>query len=710
MNADSKDRSGRYLDGQSIKILSVEDNPGDVRLLQEVLKGVASFKFEWISVANLENAIQTLADAHFDVILLDLSLPDSFGIETLGKIKPHAPGTPIVIMTGVDNEKIALDAVREGEQDYLVKGHVDGNTLSRVMRYAIQRKQSQEALQESEERFSLAVKGSNDGVWDWNLKTNQIYLSPRWKEILGYTDGEITNTPEEWMSRIHHEDLALVKTKITDHLKGLTPNFKSEYRIRHKNESFRWVLSQGLAIRDAKNQAYRMAGSQTDVTDRKQAEDQLAYNAFHDSLTGLPSRPLFINRLRQALQRLQRVPDYIFAVLFLDLDRFKIVNDSLGHLVGDKLLISVGHRLEACIRKVDTISRIGGDEFLVLQDRISGIEDAVRIAKRIKNDLEASFYVDGNEVFTRASIGIAVSSTNYKQPEDMIRDADTAMYRAKSLGGGNYQLFDPNMHTKAVALLQLESDLRRAVNQNDFVLHYQPIISLESGKILGLEALVRWPHPQKGLVMPQEFINLAEETGLIIPMGEQVLKVACAQLRLWQNEFPINPPLSMSVNISYKQLLQGDLVELVDRVIRESKIERHSLCLEITESGIMKNPDLVISIIKELKNLSVKVHMDDFGTGYSSLYYLHRFEIDQLKIDRSFVSHIGAAGEKLEVLQSMITLAHNLNIGVIAEGIETAEQLNYLRQMKCESGQGFLFCHGEEERVITPLLKKGKIN
>ena len=509
------------------------------------------------------------------------------------------------------------------------------------------------------------------------------------------------------MDQIHHEDLELIKTKIADHLKGLTPYFKSEYRMRHKDKSFRWVLSQGLAIRDAQGNATRMAGSQTDVTDRKLAEKQLAYNAFHDALTGLPSRALFIDHLGQALKHLERIPNYIFAVLFLDLDRFKIVNDSLGHIVGDKLLISVARRLEMSIRKMDTIARIGGDEFIILQDRISDVTDSIRIAERIKRDLDASFYVDGHEVFTRASIGIAISSPDYKRPEDMIRDADTAMYRAKSSGGGNHQLFDRNMHTKVVALLQLENDLRRAVNQNNFVLHYQPIISLESKKFLGLEALIRWPHEKKGLVMPLEFIYLAEETGLIIPMGEWVLRTACAQLRRWQKEFPMNPPLNISVNVSYKQFVQSEIIELVARVIKETGIEPGSLSLEITENNIMKNPDLIAPLIGELKNLRVQVHLDDFGTGYSSLYYLHRFQVDKLKIDRSFISNIEIAGDKLEVLKSIIALAHNLKIEVIAEGIETAEQLNYLRELKCEYGQGHLFSKAKEEQEIAPLLQKG---
>jgi diguanylate cyclase (GGDEF)-like protein/PAS domain S-box-containing protein len=689
---------------QIIQILSVEDNPGDVRLLQEVLKSVRSIRFEWIAVANITEALQKIAGGHFDIILLDLSLSDSFGLETLTKVKLHARETPIVIMTGLNDEKIALEALGKGAQDYLVKGQVDGNALARVIRYAIQRKQTQEALLESQERYILAVKGSNDGVWDWNLETDRIYFSPRWKEILGYTDDEIGSTPTEWMSRVHEDDVALVKNGIDQHVKNLVPYIKIEYRMRHKNGDWRWILTKGLAVRNTQDIAYRMAGSQTDVTDWKLAEEKLVYNAFHDALTGLPSRPLVINRLARAMKRLERIPDYIFAVLFLDLDRFKIVNDSLGHASGDKLLMEVGQRLETCVRKSDTIARVGGDEFIIVCDHMKNVSDAIRVAERIKTELSNSFYVDGHEVFTRASIGIVVGTAEYHDPEEMVRDADTAMYRAKSLGGGDYQLFDRNMHARVVELLQLENNLRRAVNQNDFTLHYQPIVSLESCKILGFEALIRWPHKEKGLLMPSEFIYLAEETGLIIPIGEWVLKTACAQLSRWQKEFPADPPQTVSVNVSYKQFLRTDFVETVAQILKQTDIKPNSLCLEITESGIMKNPDLFIPLISNLKKLDVQIHLDDFGTGYSSLYYLHRFKVDKLKIDRSFVSNISAPDENFEVLRSIISLAHNLKIDIIAEGIETVIQLNLLRELKCQSGQGYLFSKPRDCEAITALI------
>ena len=699
------------MENLAVTVLSVEDNPGDIRLLQEVLKDIKYIQFEWVSVINLTEAIEKVAKSSFDVILLDLSLPDSSGLQTLITIKPHAKGTPIVIMSGLDNEKVALESLDLGAQDYLVKGQVDGNTFARSIRYAIHRRQIQEALQESQERYALAVQGSNSGVWDWDLKMDQVYYSSRWKEILGYTGNEIGNAPNEWMDRIHREDVAMVKDAIEKHLKNLSPHIKVEYRIIDKNGDWRWVLTQGLALRDADGKVYRMAGSQTDVTDRKMAEEKLIHNAFHDALTGLPSRLLLMNRLALNIERLNRFPDYCFAVLFLDLDRFKIINDSLGHILGDQLLVEVSRRFQASVRGIDTITlaRVGGDEFIILTDQIKGAMDAVTIADRIRMELESPFNLEGFEVYTRASIGIAFSNAAYKKPEEMIRDADTAMYRAKNLGGGCHQLFDQDMHIKAMAILELENNLRRAVKHNDFILHYQPIVSLTNGRIVGVEALIRWPYGDKGFIPPSEFINLAEETGLIITMGEWVMKTACLQLKQWQQEFPSDPSFSMSVNVSYKQFMRDEFIEIVERILKETGIGQ-GLCLEITETGIMKNPDVIIPLINRLKALNVQIHLDDFGIGSSSLYYLYQFNIDKLKIDRSFVSHVSSEGKNLEILNAIISLARNLDIEVVAEGIETQVQLKYLRDFNCQWGQGYYFSKPMDKEKVTSLIKNGPID
>ncbi len=445
------------------------------------------------------------------------------------------------------------------------------------------------------------------------------------------------------------------------------------------------------------------------ITDRKNFEKQLLYDALHDALTGLPNRNLFMNRLSHAIELAKRRDDYLFAVLFIDLDRFKVINDSLGHIVGDQLLIAISRKLEACLRSGDTVARLGGDEFAILLEDINGIEAATALAERLQRELSIPFYLDHQEVFVTLSVGIALSTTGYHLPEELLRDADTAMYHAKSLGRARYELFDQQMHDRAVALLQLDNDLRRAVERQEFILYYQPIVSLITGHITGFEALIRWQHPQRGLVPPDEFITLAEETGLIIAIGDWLLREACTQAQRWQQQFPKASPLTISVNLASQQFSQPQLVEKVGKILAETGMAPGTLNLEITEGTIMENIQLSKDIFVALKRLNLQLCIDDFGTGYSSLSYLHRFPIDILKVDRSFVNTInphtdshGATG--IEITQTIIMLAHNLELSVVAEGIETIEQLQYLRERNCEYGQGYLFSHPLPSHEVEALL------
>jgi diguanylate cyclase (GGDEF)-like protein/PAS domain S-box-containing protein len=567
-------------------------------------------------------------------------------------------------------------------------------------------KLADEALRKSEERYVLAARGANDGLWDWDMKSNLIYYSPRWKSMLGYEEDEISDSPEEWLGRIHPDDRVKVETKISAHISGHTPNFQSEYRILHKDGTYRWVLTRGIAVHDPKENAYRMAGSMTDITERKMAEAQLIFDALHDSLTGLPNRALFMDRLGHAVNREKRNKEYLFAVVFLDMDRFKVLNDSLGHSLGDELLIAVSQRLEESLRPDDTVARLGGDEFAILLEDLKDKKEALLIAERIQEKLSLPFNLDGREVFTSASIGITFSTTGYENPENLLRDADIAMYHAKSIGGACYAVFDKSMYANAVARLQLETDLRQAIKQNEFCLHYQPIISLRTGRITGLEALIRWQHPERGLINPSEFIPMAEETGIIVPLGEWVLYEACRQLSIWQKQFPNNSSLTVSVNISSKQLLPN-LIDHIKKVIQKTGIEPGTLILEITESMIMENAEMVAPILLELKEMDVKLHIDDFGTGYSSLSYLHRFPIDVLKIDRSFVSRLGFNEDHMEIVKAIATLAHSLDMDIIAEGVETEEQIIKLRELQCEYMQGFFFSKPLNSKQIEELLKQG---
>ena len=434
------------------------------------------------------------------------------------------------------------------------------------------------------------------------------------------------------------------------------------------------------------------------------AEKRLQYEATYDMLTGLPNRTFFMKRLGSAIERARKDAGYTFAVLFLDLDRFKNVNDSLGHSIGDQLLKKVAGRLQAHIHPTGSVARLGGDEFAILLENIAGSGTAVEAAERLQEVLQAPLRLYGHELFTTASIGIVVEPRGYDDPDELLRDADTAMYRAKEGGKAHHVLFDVAMRVRAVSLLRLETDLRRAVEQGEFLVYYQPVVWLASGRVVGFEALVRWQHPERGLVLPSEFIPLAEETGLIIPISLFVLREACQQLVLWRSRFPDHRPLTISVNLSAVQLAQPDLVDRITEILEETGLDGRDLCLEITESAIMRDEAAAAATFSRLKDLGVRIHVDDFGTGYSSLAALHRYPVDALKIDRSFVSSMETSGEKAEIVHTIATLAHQLGMKVIAEGVENTEQLERLREMGCDRGQGYLFSKPALGEVAEAIL------
>jgi diguanylate cyclase (GGDEF)-like protein len=423
----------------------------------------------------------------------------------------------------------------------------------------------------------------------------------------------------------------------------------------------------------------------------QESKDHFRHAAFHDALTHLPNRALLAENLRFVMERAKQHEVYQFAVLFLDLDRFKNVNDSLGHTIGDQLLIAMARRLESCIREVDMVARLGGDEFAILLDGIPNSGEATNMAKRIQEQLQSPFNLSGHEVFTTTSIGIALSSTGYDHPENMLRDADTAMYRAKAQGKACYEVFDKGMHARAVYLLQMENDLRRALEREELRVYYQPIVSLENGQLAGFEALIRWQHPERGFINPADFIPLAEDTGMIAPIGLWILRRACQQLAQWQWRSPAYRSLFMSVNLSGKQVAEPDLVSQIREILEETHVDARHLKLEITESVVMESAELAAQLFKRLKALGVQLSIDDFGTGYSSLGYLHRFPLDTLKIDRSFVGRIGEAAENIEIVRTIVSLADNMGMDVVAEGVETLGQLAQLRKLNCQYGQGYLF-------------------
>ncbi len=559
-------------------------------------------------------------------------------------------------------------------------------------------------LEANSERHTLIASSSNDGIWDWDLKTNKVFFDERWRAIIGYgADDELTDSMDEWLDRIHAEDLELFKTEIEASLTGWTAAFKNEHRLQHHDGSYRWILSRGMAARHDDGTVYRVAGSIIDITDSKGAEQQLLHNAFHDVLTGLPNRALFMDRLKRSLNRAKYRPDYLFAALFLDLDRFKVINDSLGHQVGDELLIGIARRLEKSMRPGDMIARLGGDEFAVIIDNLKSPDDAIQAADRLHQEMSVPYVLSGREVYASASIGVALSQSQHDNAQDFLRAADTAMYHAKSRGRGCVELFDTEMHARALGQLQIETDLRRALQREELRIFYQPIVSTDTRQVRGFEALVRWEHPEHGLLSPARFMPVAEETGLVIPIDQWVLHDSCLQLRDWQQEFPMNPLLSVSVNLSGKQFAHPDLCDKVRAILDETGIIPLSIKLEITESSLVENPDAAAQILRQLKDLGVRISLDDFGTGYSSLSYLHRFPIDVLKIDRSFVNRMSVS-KNSEIVRTIITLAINLGMEVIAEGVETEEQVAQLASMHCDYVQGYLFAQPMRADAVHELL------
>jgi diguanylate cyclase (GGDEF)-like protein/PAS domain S-box-containing protein len=571
------------------------------------------------------------------------------------------------------------------------------------------RSKSEEALRESEERYALAAQGSNDGLWDWDLLNNVIYFSSRWKSMIGYAEDAIGNQPEEWLSRVHPDDRPELEVKISAHISGHNPHFEHEFRIMHMDWTYHWMLTRGLAVRNAAGQAYRMAGSQTDITPNKTATEQLVYNAFHDALTDLPNRSLFTNRLQHVITTSARRGDLLYAVLFLDLDRFKVINDSLGHQVGDRLLVAVGNKLTECIRPGDTVARLGGDEFSVLLENIHDLTDAVDVADRIHHKLLTPIMIEGHGVYAAVSIGIALGSELYERAEQVLRDADIAMYEAKKRGSACSEIFDTRMHASILDRIKLESELHGVLERNELTLVYQPIVDLSTQRLTGFEALVRWNHPTRGLVYPNEFISLAEETGMIVKIGEWILREGCRELVELQKRMPADPPLKMSINISGKQFSQENLGDMVAGILTETGLLPHSLAIEITESMLMENVDVAISTMHKLRAMGVHIHIDDFGTGYSSLSYLHSLPIDALKIDRSFINKLTAKGENQEIILSIMSLAKSLNFSVIAEGVELDHQLKQMQDLNCQFGQGFLFSKPMEPNAIDAWVESEEL-
>lgn len=671
----------RHLDPLHIKLLLVEDDEDDYFFFEDLLDDFQSIQFDLDWADTYDKGLEAVQRHQHDIYVFDFRLGSRTGLDLLEEVVALGHRIPIILLTGQEDREIDLAAMTAGATDYLVKGMITSALLERSIRYAINHTRTLVALQEREEQYNLVAQASNDGLWDWNLQTHQVYYSPRWAAIIGQAEAALQPSIQEWFDRIHPEDKERFRIDLRRHLRRETTAFECQYRMLHRDQSYRWVSSRGMAVFGPKNRVVRMAGSHTDLTN---------HVALYDHLTGLPSRALFLDQLHRTLTRVNRQTNYLFAVLFLDCDRFKVINDSLGHAIGDQLLIEVAQRLTAALRPGDVIARLGGDEFAILLENIAGQDQAEQVASRLNRELEKAFELQGHTVYISASIGIALNSDHSPQAENLLRDADNAMYRAKALGKSRYVVFEAAMRDRVQALLRVETDLRAAIANQEFQLYYQPIISLKTHEIVSLEALIRWQHPQRGLISPQEFIPVAEETGLILAIGQWVLEESCQQLWQWHQTLTEMPPLSISVNLSRKQFSQASLGKQIQSILSETGVSARHLKLEITETMIMENEVMVSELISQLRALGLQLQIDDFGTGYSSLSFLHNFPLDTLKIDRSFIEGLVTDTEKSEIVRTMITLAHNLGMTAIAEGVETQAQLQWLQQHHCDCVQGYL--------------------
>ena len=634
-------------------------------------------------------ALALLEQQPFDLVLLDVEMPGMSGLDVLGQIRLRHSRTslPVIMVTSKSAGDDIVEAFRLGANDYVTKPIDFPVAVARISTH-LSHKWVVEDLRDSEERYALALHGANDGLWDWNLVTNAVHWSPRWKAMLGYDAAEISDDPEEWFRRVHPEDIGYVKEALDRHLASGTGHYECEHRLLHRDETYRWMRCRGAGVRSVDGVPTRLAGSFTDVTAVK----------LSDPLTGLPNRLLFLDLVERAIKRTERRSEYMFGLLVLGLDRFKVVQDSLGPLAADRLLVAVAKRLQTSLRSTDvvtrdeqgyTLARLEGNEFNVMLDDITDVRDAIQVATRLRRALEAPFDLDGHQVFVSATVGIAISTTGYTRADEILRDAAVALNRATASGKSTYEIFDPAMRQRALSRLQVETDLRKAIENHEFELHYQPIISLPTGRIVGFESLARWRHPLRGLLSPAEFIPIAEDTGMIVALGRLTLAESCRQMALWLAEFGAAAPRFMCANLSSKEFANTDLMKGVGNILEISGLGSSHLKLEITESAFIHDVPAAQVTLKRAQAMGIECSLDDFGTGYSSLSYLHRLQVATVKVDRSFVGEMGIGRSGSAMVRSIVALAHTLGLSVVAEGVETAEQFAELRKVGCEYAQGF---------------------
>ena len=692
---------------KSIKILLlVEDNPLDARLLREMFTEQGSHDTDFTHVECMSDAEKLLSERTFDIILLDLGLPDTQGLGAVRRAHAAAPHLPLVVITGLDDESLAAQALQEGAQDYLIKGQIDARSLKRALRYAMERKFMEEALFVEKERAQVTLNCIGDAVVCTDISGNLTFLNLVAEKMTGWPRQQAAGRPMAEVFRILDAKSRQTIPNPMEMAVGQnrTVHLPANCILIHR-DGFEIPIEDSVSpIHDREGQATGAVIVFRDVSAARAMALQMTHSAQHDFLTGLPNRMLFNDRVSQAVVLAPRHMKNV-AVLFLDLDGFKHINDSLGHPIGDKLLQSIAKRLVDCVRDSDTVSRQGGDEFVVLLSEVEQSEDASITASRMLRAVAGAHSIDQHDLHVTASIGVSVYPDDGLDAETLIKNADTAMYQAKENGRQSYQFFKPAMNVRAVERQSIEESLRRALERHEFALHYQPKINLKTREITGAEALIRWTHPIRGPVPPGQFIPVAEDCGLILPIGNWVLREACKQARAW-----IDAGLSlgtMAVNISAMEFRDDNFLEGVFTILKDTGLDPRSLELELTESVLMKRAESTQSILKTLRARGVQLAVDDFGTGYSSLSYLRKFPIDALKIDQSFVRQITSAPDETTIVTAVISMGRSLKLRVVAEGVETQEELVFLQAHQCDEAQGYYFSRPVLPEQFASLLRTG---
>jgi diguanylate cyclase (GGDEF)-like protein/PAS domain S-box-containing protein len=690
-------------------MLLVEDSPGDARLIREMLKEQGSQSVELKHVERMEDAEKSLAAEPVDIILLDLGLPDVQGLDAVRRARKAAPGVPLVVLSGLDDESMAIQAMQEGAQDYLIKGQIEPRELVRALRYSVERKIIEETLFEEKRRAQVTLDCIGDAVISTDVAGNIIFLNLVAEKMTGWSLKEAAGRPMAEAFRI----VDATTRKVVPNLMVKTAELNRTGHLPFNTVLIRrdgteiYIEDSVAPIHDHGGQVVGSVKVFRDVSSVQSMTEQIAHLAEHDFLTGLPNRLLLNDRVGQAISLAKRNQDKV-AVLFLDMDGFKHINDSLGHPAGDMLLQCVSNRLLDCVRAPDTVSRQGGDEFIVLLQGVNQPDDAAVAAKRLQKSVAETYSMGQQNLHITTSIGISIYPDDGLDAETLIKNADTAMYQAKENGRQTFQFFKPEMNVRAVDRQSIEEDLRRALERNEFALHYQPKINLMTGAITGAEALLRWTHPTRGSVSPAQFIPIAEDSGLILPIGTWVLREACAQAQAWLDaDLPIG---TIAVNVSAIEFRNENFLENLLATLRETGLDPNRLELELTESVLMKNAGLAASILQTLRETGVRVAIDDFGTGYSSLSYLTRFPLDALKIDQSFVKQITTSRDGTAIVAAIINMGRSLKLRVIAEGVETVADLAFLLHHECDEAQGYYFNRPVPVERFAELLKLERSN